>query len=622
VSESTFFQASLAVALGLAAHTVAERLFLPSIVVLLATGVLAGPEVLGLFDPGALGGARDDLVKLAVTVILFEGGLGLRIEDLRHHQQSLVRLLTIGAVISMAAATTAARLLLQMPWSTAFLYGALMIVTGPTVVTPLLARLAVDRRIRELLIGEGVLIDPIGAIVAIVTLEYVAGHEGAWRVGWLVVVRLSTGAIVGAAAGLVLTSVLKRQWVRRELWNPVVLGAALLTAATASRLSAEAGLMTAVVQGIVMGNKRLRELHGLRKFNEEITLLLLTFAFVLLAADLPLEEVFALGWNALAVVAVLVWVARPLAVFLCTAGAAMSVRERAFVSWICPRGIVAASVAGLFRILLDEAGIPGGNQLEALVFVTVAATVTVQGLTAGIVARWLGVDVPRLCGTLIIGADRLGRLLSRLLIASERPVMLLDRSPQVCREAEAENLPVYRGDALSVEALEEAGAPYADTVLAATENVELNALVAEHVRQNFRVQRILSVGDESTRSLRAGDEYPLPGNFPGVHELNRSLYSGAVQVVGYEVTNEGAAGRQLNELPYGPGEFALLLRRRDWAFVASADQRLEIGDRLLCAAPSAQPRGLAELLGRMVRGPVLASELGTPRQPTSPESGT
>lgn len=596
--DSPFYHAALALFFGLGAYALAERLRLPSIVLLLVTGVVIGPDVLGLFDPGTLRSARTELVTFAVTIILFEGGLGLRAEDLRHHQRNLVRLLTIGGLISMVVGTIAARGLLDMSWETAILFGALMIVTGPTVVTPLLARLTVDRPVRELLISEGVLIDPIGAIVAIVTLEYVTGQEGVWRVGWLLAGRLLVGATVGAVAGVALAQVLGRQWIRRELWNPVVLGTALLAAAAASRLSAEAGLMAAVMQGIVMGNTGLRELYALRRFNEEITVILLAFVFVLLAAALPLREISALGWRALAVVGIVMWVARPLGVFLCTRGSALSMRERAFIAWICPRGIVAASVAGLFSILLDNAGIDGGNRLEALVFVTVAVTVTVQGLTASLVAAGLGIDVPNPRGTLIVGGGQFGRLLAHLLNRADRPVMLLDRNPSVCRTGRAENLPVYCGDALSLDVLEDAGAPYADTVLAATENVELNALVADRVRQNFRVQRILAVGDRSTRHLAVGDDYPFPGDFVGVEEASNALAAQRMRTHDYEATKEAAVNLRLGELPYAPGEFALLLWRRERAFVACAEQRLALGDRLTCATTSDMPSALEGLLDR------------------------
>jgi NhaP-type Na+/H+ or K+/H+ antiporter len=576
---TALYYAALTIAFGMAAQAFAVRFNVPSIIILLATGVAVGPDGLGLIDPRALEVARSDLVTLAVTVILFEGGLALRLEDLRSQQRSLGLLLTLGAAVSMVAGTAAAHYVLGMPWSVAALYGALVIVSGPTVVTPLLSRLTLDRTVRELLISEGVLIDPIGAIVAIVAVDYVIWRPEVWQFGWLVVVRLSVGALVGAAAGVASTVVLRRGWIADELRNPVVFATVLVAAMLASRLSSEAGLMSAVVQGVVMANTGLRELGPLRRFKEELTVLLLSFIFVLLAAGLSIDAVSGLGWRALVVVAILMWVARPLAVFMCTVGSTLSVAQRLFISWICPRGIVAAAVAGLFGILLSDAHIPGGPELEALVFVTVAVTVAVQGLTAGPIARLLRVDLPTAQGTMIIGADHLGRLLAQRLHACGRQVVLMDINPQYCRAAHAEGLTAYCGDALSVDRLEEAGARYADTVVAMTRNQELNTLIAQRVRDNFRVERILALAEDPVAKV---ERTLFPGDFPGVDEVNRQLHIGRAQLIVYAVPAGEVENRTLGELPYGSGEFALLLQRRDQGYVASGDQPLGAEDLILC----------------------------------------
>lgn len=594
------YHAALAVAFGMACQAVALRFALPSIVLLFGVGVIIGPDVLGLLDPHVFGGARTDLVSLAVTVILFEGGLALRIEDLRQQQRSLTRLLTLGSAISMIVGTTAAHWVLDLPWSTAALYGSLMIVTGPTVVTPLLSRLTVDRRLRELLISEGVLNDPIGAIIAIVVLEYVVGRHGVWATGSLVLGRLVLGAGIGVAAGVAMSIVLRRRWIAEDLWNPVVLASVLLAATAASRLSAEAGLMTAVTQGVVMANAGVRELRRLRRFNEEITIVLLSFIFILLAADLPLADVRDLGWGSLLVVAILVWVGRPLAVFACTAGSEMTLNQRAFLSWICPRGIVAASVGGLFRILLDDAGVAGGHALEALVFVTVALTVAVQGLTIHPVARLLDVDLPAVSGTIIVGAHRFGRLLAKILTAYDRQVVLIDRNRALCQAAQAEGLPVYNGDALSVEALEEAGARYVDAFLTVTTNPELNTLIADRIRNNFRVERTLIVVDESTRQAHAEEMvFPFPGHFPGADDVNRALRTGRLRVIEYEVPADSTDSHPIGDLPYSEGEFALFVQRRDRVFLASSEQVLVAGDHLLCARPADGGGGLATVLRQL-----------------------
>jgi voltage-gated potassium channel Kch len=354
-----------------------------------------------------------------------------------------------------------------------------------------------------------------------------------------------------------------------------------------------------VTQGVVMANTGIRELRRLQRFNEEITIVLLSFIFIFLAADLPLSEVRALGWPAVGVVAVLAWVVRPLAVFACTARSDLSMGQRAFVSWVCPRGIVAASVASLFGILLNAAGIPGGSQLEALVFVTVALTVTVQGLTIGPVARLLGVDLPSMSGTIIVGAHPFARMLARILLAYGRQVVLIDRNPSLCRAAADEGLAAYNGDALSIEALEEAGARYVDAMLAVTNNNELNTLVAERVRNNFRLERIFAVADEPSLVAHQLQFQVFPGNFSSPDDVNRAIRQGQLRLVEYAIGEDDVAGHSMDSLPYASDEFALFLHTRERAFFASSDQTLSAGDHLLCASLAQEESPLSSMFMRV-----------------------
>jgi NhaP-type Na+/H+ or K+/H+ antiporter len=613
------YNAALALAAGMAAQAVAVHLAVPSIVVLLAAGTLLGSDVLGLLDPTVFGSGLRDLVSLAVTVILFEGGLALDLGRLRSQQRSLVLLLTVGAAISMAAGTLAARLILGLPWPIAALYGAIVIVTGPTVVTPLLSRLTIGRSVRELLVSEGVLIDPIGAIVAIVVAEYVLGRSAVLTSGWLILVRLGVGTMTGAAAGLVLARVLRRRLVPDDLVSPAVLAGVLFVAAATSQVSTEAGLMAAVAFGVTLANAGLRELRRLREFKEALTVTLLSFIFVVLAADLRLSAVRALGLPALVVVAVLIWVARPLAVAIATFGSGLGRRERLFVAWICPRGIVAAAVAGLFRELLRGAAVPGGDALEALVFVTVGATVTLQGFSARPVAHLLGLDTPVLSGTIIVGADRLGRLMAALLGAVGRQAVLIDRSPQFCHLARRHGLTVYEGDALSPETLEDAGARYADRILVLTRNPDLNALVAQRVQDNFRVERVSAVVDPPE-----GEKVPrkllFPGRFPGTDEVNRLLGLGRLRLVVYAVPDDPRARRPLADLPWGEGEFAILIERGAATIVPTGDDALAPGDRLWTLRHATTASPLATLLR-----PLDETDPRTPRpapRPPVPRPGT
>jgi len=597
-----FQHAAVALAAGVVAQTVAARLAIPGIVTLLATGVLLGPDVLGIFDPSVFRAGRSDLVNLAVTVILFEGALALDLGRLRQQQRSIVLLLTVGSLVSLTVGTVAAHALIGMPWDVALLYGALMIVTGPTVVTPLLSRLTLDRKVRELLVSEGVLIDPIGAIIAIVAAEMVVAGHASIEVGGLVVVPLAIGAIAGAAAGVVMVRVLRLDWVPEDLVNPVVLGVVLFVAALASRVSADAGLMAAVVLGVVLGNARLPELRRLREFKENLTVILLSLLFIVLAADLRLASVASLGWAGLGVVGVMMWIARPIAVGLATIGSDLGWGQRAFVAWICPRGIVAAAVAGYFRDLLNGAGMAWGRELEALVFVTVAVTVTLQGLSAGSVAHLTGVDVPRMIGTIVVGADHLGRLVARLLLALGRQAVVIDRSGLLCRAARKDGLPVFEGDALSVDVLEDAGARYADTVVALTRNGELNELLAQRVRDAFQVQRIFALGPSRTEGENDGQEV-FPGNFPGIDEVTQMLRFDRARVVRYAFEESDLVGEPLGELPYGEDEVALLLTRGESTFVASGEQRIAKGDVLWCLRPTKSESPLGDRAGATIIPP-------------------
>lgn len=589
------YNAALAVFLGLVGQVLGRQLAIPSIILLLVIGVAAGPDGLALLEPQVFGSAIGDIVALAVTVILFEGALALRMEEIRGQQRSLTLLLTLGSLISMIIGTLVAHYLVGLSWSVATLYGSLMIVTGPTVVTPLLSRLTIDRKVRELLISEGVLIDPIGAIVAIVVADSVLGHSGVWEVGGLVFVRLAIGGAIGAAAGIALAISLRRDWIPEDLRNPVVLGALLLAAGLASRLSSEAGLMAAVAQGITLANAGVRGLGPLRQFKEELTIFLLSFIFVLLAADLPIDQLIDLGPGAILAVLILIWVARPLAVYLCTLGSDLTMQQRLFVAWMSPRGIVAASVAGLFAISLGAAGIEEGAQLEALVFLTVGMTVALQGSTAGRVAHLLGIDRPPIQGAIIVGANYFGRLLGRLLMILGRQVVLVDLNPHHCRAAREAGLPVLRGDALDIDVLEEAGAIYAHTVLASTANQELNTLVGQTVDDNFRVDRVITLDAESSedRSLSA-----MPGSFPGLDEVNRLLRLGKGRVIDYSIPQRGdkAPGTSLGQLEYADGEFALVLMHGESIYVATGDLKIAPGDRLICLRTSNDASPLAQTL--------------------------
>lgn len=487
---------ALAVGAGVLAQVVAHHLRIPGIVLFLAAGVYLGPDMMGLVRPDALGDGLDTLVGLAVAVILFEGGLNLNIDRLRRQATTIRRLVTLGAVVTAIGATLAAKLLMGWDWPTALTFGTLVIVTGPTVIGPLVRRIRLTPRLRTILEAEGVLIDPIGAIIAVVTLEVLlASSPGSAAIGLLgIPTRLLVGFLAGAAGGFLIAFLLGREGlVPEEVRNVFTLAMVLALYAISEVILPETGILAAPVAGIVVGNARVH-LDELMEFKEQVTAMLVAMLFVLLAADVRLVEVFSLGWRGLGTIAVLMFVVRPLGVALCTRGSDLSLKERGFIAWLGPRGIVAAAVASVFAQQLESEGVGEGLELRALVFLVIAVTVTVQGLSSGYLASALGLRRRSNSGYAIVGANALGRALGQALKDAGHEVVLIDSNPQEAHAAEEAGLSVIYGNANDDRILERADVEGRRGVVMVTGNGDANLLIAKQVRALTRApQRYVCV---------------------------------------------------------------------------------------------------------------------------------
>lgn len=386
-----------AVAVGIGAQVLGRYLRIPSIVFLLLFGLVLGPGLIGAIDPGCLGSeGLETLISLAVAVILFEGGLSLDLRSLTKLSGSLRNLVTVGTAIALFGGALAAHYVGGFPWQLSFLYASLVVVTGPTVVGPLLQQVRVDSKVSSLLEGEGVLIDPIGAFVAILVLNAIAESPDPATLGQNVLVSAAVGIAVGASAGWALGWVLKHaRFLDGTLKSLVVLAAALSLFAFSQSLCDESGLLAAVVAGIVFNASEVPEQQSFRPFQKQVTVLGVSVVFVLLAADLPLEALYSLGWGSLLTVLVLMAIVRPLSVWLCTLGSDLNWRQKLFVSWIGPKGIVSASVASLFATEMGERGIAGGETVRGLVFLTILMTVVIESLSARWLADSLQVTAPQ-----------------------------------------------------------------------------------------------------------------------------------------------------------------------------------------------------------------------------------
>ncbi len=390
---------AIALAAGAAAQSLASQVRLPGIVLLLAAGAALGPELAGWVDPSALGGGLVHLVEFGVAVVLFQGGLNLDLEHLRRQESAIWRLVSAGALGTLAGAAILARFVLEWEWRTAVLFGSVVVVTGQTVVGPLLHGIGLRRRPRTLLEAEAVLLDPIGALLATLVLQAVTVPAVGALASEAVAVAgsIAFGLLAGIVVGLVLAGAVRsRIAVAAGYESVVVLTAVVLAYELCDLLVPQSGLTAVVVAGVVFANTCPIEDSGLRTFTNPLTVVLVGPLVLLLAADVSLSDVRALGAPGLAVVAGLVLLVRPLGVLAATAGLGLDGRERAFLAWLAPRGLVAAVIVSMVASTLDAGGGGEGGPLRALVFLTIAGTVVLAGLTARPAAWALG----------LLGAER------------------------------------------------------------------------------------------------------------------------------------------------------------------------------------------------------------------------
>ncbi len=598
---------------GISAQVMAAYLKLPSIVLLLLLGILLGADGIGLLHPHLLGTGLEVIVSLATAIILFEGGLKLDVRELGRVSVSLQLLVTLGTLITLLGGSMAAHWLGEFPWNIAFLFASIIVVTGPTVVGPLLKQINVDRQVATLLEGEGVLIDPVGAILAYVVLDTILnGDADPLKAIMGLILRLGVGAMIGGMGGYLMSWVFKRaSFLSFELKNLVVLAALWGLFSLAQMIRTESGIMTTVVAGAVFANSSVPEERLLRSFKNQLTILSVSVLFILLAADLSIASVLALGWGSLFTVLVLMFVVRPINILLCTWNSDLNWRQKLFLSWVAPRGIVSASVASLFAISLTQRGVNGGDAIKALVFLTIIMTVVCQGLTAGWIARWLEITSKDATGAVIVGCNPLSLLIARFFQERGEGVVMIDTDSEYFAQAEAQNLRVIANSALDTEVLEEAGIASMGTFLAMTNNGEVNFVLAQRASEEFSPPRVLAV---FPRDPQAPNSANVKVNQAFVSDLavktwNEYLSNGRVKL-GTTTLNEAEFSSQqehIQEKIRSGVLVPLLLEREEHLQVMSVNQDWEVGDRIIYLLYDSRPN-LLKLLSGASQSTALALE--------------
>ena len=473
---------------GFVCHWLSWRTRIPAILFLLLTGIAVGPLLGWLNTDALLGSLLIPTISLAVAIILFEGSLTLRVSDIRGHGGVVARLVTIGVLVTWLSGILPSYFFLDWEPHLAALFGAIVTVSGPTVVMPLLRSVRPSPAVSQVLRWEAILIDPLGAVLALLTFDFIIatqiadGLSSSLRIVGTIVFF---GAFLGCIAGYAFGVAIRRRWVPDFLRDYAALAAVLTVFAAAEAIHSETGLLAVTVMGIWLANSRNLDLDDVLSFKESLTLLLVAALFILLAARLDLQAMIALGGGAVLIVIVLQLIAGPLRALVCAAGSSLSLRERLFLGWVFPRGIVAAAISAFFALRLEDKGFESAEWLVPMVFAVIFGTVLIQSVATRWVARLLGVAAPERTGVLVLGANELARTYAKSLQDAGLPVLVADSHWTSVRDARMDGLRVFYGNVMSSYADNNVDYSELGTLLAVSRQPGLNELACVRLAREF-----------------------------------------------------------------------------------------------------------------------------------------
>ena len=509
---------------GIIAQWLAWRFKIPAILPLLLIGLIVGPISTLYTQDGAKwiepiwngtkglfpGESLFYFVSLSISIILFEGGLTLKIKEVRNVSTVISKLITLGSAVTFFGAGIAVHYIFNLSWEISFLFSGLIIVTGPTVITPILRNVPLRRDISAILKWEGILIDPIGALVAVLVFEFISVGEGH---AFTQTALMEFGKIVlfGSTFGFTfahaLTYAIKKKLIPHYLLNVFSLATVLGVFVLSDAFAHESGLLAVVVMGMVIGNSGLSSLKELLYFKESLSVLLISILFILLSANINISDLLAIyNWKTVLLFVTVVFVIRPIGVFLSTHKSALKVNEKLFISWVGPRGIVAAGIASLFGIKLVKLGVAGAELITPLVFMIVLGTVMLNATTARLVAKLLGVFVEKSDGVLIVGAGEFSRIIAKYLDINNRHVVLVDSNGDNIKKAKELGLEAIKDDVFSEDLGNNIELSDIGYLMALTSNSEIN----NHCITKFQEQ----FGEYGSFRLITPEERNDPKNNP------------------------------------------------------------------------------------------------------------
>ncbi len=511
--------------LGILAQWVAWKFKIPAILPLILIGLLVGPiaaeflsedgtkwiepiwnEREGLFP----GESLFYFTSLAISIILFEGGLTLKMHEIRNVGPVISKLITLGSLVTFFGASVAVHYIYNISWEISFLFSALIIVTGPTVITPILRNIPLKRDVSAVLKWEGILIDPIGALVAVLVFEFISVGEGST---YTKTALIEFGKIVlfGTSFGFTfahgLSFAIKKNLIPHYLLNVFSLAAVLGVFVLSDTFAHESGLLAVVVMGMVLGNTNLPNLKELLYFKESLSVLLISILFILLSANINYEDLLAIyNWKTAILFAVVVFVIRPIGVFLSTTNSTLKTNEKLFISWVGPRGIVAAGIASLFGLKLVSKGETDAELITPLVFMIVLGTVLLNATTARLISKALGVFLLKSEGILIVGSGQLSRLIASYLDKNNRHVVLVDSNSDNVEQAKAIGLEAIKEDIFSEDLSDNIELNDVGYLLSLTGNSDINKFAINKFKDQF--------GENGSFRLITPEEMNNPENNP------------------------------------------------------------------------------------------------------------
>ena len=524
--------------LGILAQWFAWKFKIPAILPLILIGLLVGPIAAEfLSDDGTkwiepIWNGKEGLfpgeslfyfVSLAISIILFEGGLTLKMSEIKNVGPVITKLITLGSLVTFFGAALAAYFIFNLSWQISYLFSALIIVTGPTVITPILRNIPLKKDVSTVLKWEGILIDPIGALVAVLVFEFISVDAGG---EFTKTALIEFGKIVlfgftfGFTFAHALNFIINKKWVPHYLLNVFALAAVLGVFVLSDAFAHESGLLSVVVMGMVLGNSNSPYLKELLYFKESLSVLLISILFILLAANINIEDLLLIyNWKTAILFAVVVFVIRPIGVFLSTRGSSLKLNEKVFISWVGPRGIVAAGIASLFGLKLAKNGVEGAEYITPLVFMIVLGTVLLNATTARFFAKIIGVFLIKSEGVLILGASKVSRLLGHYLEINGRHVVLIDSNESNIEKAKELGLEAISTNIYSDTLMDNIELSDVGYLMALTGNPDINKYAINKFSKQFGENGTFRL--VTTKEMLDNSNTPKEGLFSHKDDFNR-----------------------------------------------------------------------------------------------------